>query len=154
MPSLKEKFGSVIDDADAFDATESAAKAGKAGFDALSEDLDRFLGDFRSEQVATGRFQTGFRFEDEDRIVTDAMEDLQQELARNAIATAGLDQDNLRTRGELISGALDRETADKNFGRRKRSGLFGLIGAGVGLAIPVVGPLLGGVLGEAVGGLF
>lgn len=148
-----------------FDARDYARDVAAGTFRDFKEELGADIESIRGNQASRGRLDTGFGFEDEDRYVSEAFEDLQAELARNSFTAAGLDLENTagiersgamaRDRNtELLVGATDREQARENARaqrKRRRFGLLGgLVGAGAGF---MLGGPAGASLGAKLGGM-
>lgn len=121
-------------------------------FNALKPELARSVGELRGQQVGMGRFDSGFATEDEDRLVGQAYKGLTDQISQQALGAAGLaERNNEALAGvgsdmqnrylDLISGGLDRATAEKNAEQQRKKGLFGTIGS-----------VLGGIGGFAFGG--
>lgn len=152
---------------EAFDASEYARDVAQAQFSTFREDLAEDVESFRGNQVSRGRLDTGYGFEDEDRLVRDSYENLNTQLVQNAFQAARLDLTNVagiqgaaegaRERDlDLLVGATDRAQADENQRQRKKRRRFGLLGglagAAVGSFVPGVGTVAGAKLGSAIGG--
>lgn len=136
-----------------FDARDYAEDVARGTFRDFKEEFGKDIESLRGNQASRGRLNTGFGYEDEDRYVSEAFEDLQAELARNSFTAAGLDLENTagmqgaaeRARDrdyDLLVGATDREQARENARRQRKRRRFGLLGGAAG-----------GVLGFALGGL-
>lgn len=129
-----------------FDPTESLERYGQAAYRGFERNLGREMESLRGSAVGAGRLNTGFQTEDEDRVVTDLGERYQDSLARQSMYATSLEQRNLEGVGawgagqqntyfDLISGQMDRETAERN-AKKKLIGdvLGGLFGAGARVA--------------------
>jgi len=81
-----------------FDAEETAARVGRAQYDTFSRDLGRSIEDLRGSQVGRGRLQSGFGFDDEDRLFQGALEDFNRQLVQNSFTASG---QNLQATGQL-----------------------------------------------------
>lgn len=102
-----------------FDPRESTRRAARAGFREFERDLAENLERLRGRQVGRGRLDTGFAFEDEDRLIRSGIEDLNRELASNALRESALELRNLegRRRGnrflDLLTGERERERQEE-----------------------------------------
>lgn len=149
---LKQRYRGLMDRVSAFQAGDAARETGRATYDEFAEDLSRSVGDLRASQVGRGRIRTGFGFQEEDRMVSDAYKSLMRAIAQQSLQAAGLNLDARGLEGDLVSGGLDRQTAEKNARRQRRGSLLGSIGAVAGtLLAPGVGTYLGGMLGQTAG---
>jgi hypothetical protein len=144
-----------------FDAEEGAARAGRAQYETFEKDLGRNIESLRGSQVGRGRINSGFGFEDEDRLVEGSLEDLNRQLAQNALQAQGL---NLSATGQLaglggqqtnrylevLGSERDASFLEEEMERRKkadkRSGLFSALGT---IAKGAGGFLAGGPGGAA-----
>jgi len=138
-----------LDKATSFDPTEAVERYGQAAYSDFSRELDRRMEASRGESVGMGRLNTGFAVEDEDRVTIDLAERYQDDLARQSLGAAALEQRNFEGVGaygaersntylDLLSGQLDRETSEKNAKKKLiggiLSGMFGVGGRLVGAA--------------------
>lgn len=132
-----------------FDPTASLQRYGEAAYSGFERNLGEEMTDLRGRAVGAGRLNTGFQTEDEDRVVTDLGERYQDALAGQSLYATSLEQRNLEGVGaygagqqntylDLISGQMDRETAEKNAKKK-------LLGS-------VLGGLFGGATRIATGG--
>lgn len=102
-----------------FDPRESTRRAARAGFREFERDLSENLERLRGRQVGMGRLDTGFAQQDEDRLVRAGIEDLNRELASNALQESSLQLRNLegRRRGnrylDMLTGERERERQDE-----------------------------------------
>lgn len=150
-----------------FDSAAAAREVASVQFADFREQLGEDVESIRGNQVSRGRLDTGFGMEDEDRYITGALKDLDQELVRNAFTAQSLDLQNTagtqraaETAREqdlsLLAGSTDRAQAEENQRqqkKRRRFGLLGgLVGAGAGFLIPGIGPVGGAKLGGAIAG--
>ncbi|KKN26115.1 hypothetical protein LCGC14_0877970 [marine sediment metagenome] len=125
-----------------FDPTASVERYGQAAYRGFERNLGRKMETLRGSAVGAGRLDTGFQTEDEDRVVTDLGERYHDSLARQSLGATALEQRNLEGVGaygagqqnsylDLISGQLDRETAEKNAKKKLIGDVLGsLFGAG------------------------
>ena len=150
-----------------FDAAEYARETAAASFADMKEEMGRGVESLRGQQVGRGRLDTGFGFEDEDRLVMDFQDRLSRDISHQAFTAAGMDLRNIEGGASdanlarerdlgLLVGATDREQARVNERNRRRRGRFGMLaglaGAGVGLALGgPAGAQLGGSIGSSVG---
>lgn len=110
----------------------------------LTETLDRL----RGQSVGAGRLDTGFYDTSQGEIVRDVYRNLNEQIAQQALGASG---QNLQAMGQmgswagqsrqdyldLLSGELDRRTAEKNAKSQSKSsfwGALGQIGGAVALA--------------------
>ncbi len=152
--------------ATAYDPYEAVRTAATGAFEELRPELERSVEDLRGQQVAMGRLNTGFANEDEDRLVEGAFRNLNNEVARNSVAAAGLDLQGINALGafsqhardqylDLVAGGLDHITAEENAKKQKRGGLFGALGSivgGVGGFVLSGGNPIGAYAGAKAGG--
>ncbi len=137
-----------------FDPTAALEQYGEASYRGFERNLGRQMETLRGQAVGAGRLDTGFQTEDEDRVVTDLGERYHDSLARQSLGATSLELRNLEGVGaygagqqnsylDLISGQLDRETAEKNAKKKLIGDVLGsLFGAGgkiVGAATGVGG---------------
>jgi len=175
--SLERRFGSALERTEAssieqeedflerageFDPYTQVGEAARGAFDLIREPLGEDIEALRGSAVAAGRLNTGFQTEDEDRLIRGALDRLNSEIARNAVAAAGLDLERIQSIGsfasstnnsflELLGGGFDideenrrRETEEEE----KKGSIFGTIGSILG---GVGGFFLGGPPGAAIG---
>ena len=154
----------------AYDAAAAARETAAASFADIKEEMGRGIESLRGQQVGRGRLDTGFGFEDEDRLVMDFQDRLSRDISHGAFTAAGLNLRNIegggREAGEarerdlsMLTGSLDREQAIINERNRRRRGRFGALAglAGAGLGAMVGGPAgaqLGASIGSSVGRSF
>jgi len=145
------------------DPMDYANESAQGTYDYLKRDAFRDLDDLRGNQVGRGRLNTGFGYEDEDRlwegfmdrvgsqISSNAMEGSRQKLS--ALTTDYSSQDRF---GDYLAGGIDQETDRYNEEQRKKSSGFGVLGTLAGGAlgfIPGFGAAIGGPFGGAsIGG--
>jgi hypothetical protein len=131
-------------DLDEFDPFEAVGTSARAGFETFRDDFSEFLRDFRGQQVGSGRLDTGFAVEDEDRVLFRGLQDLNRQIAGQALGASSLKlsaisrADQSRDRFlDLLSGGLDREQAKKNakFGA---DDFFSSVLPTVGAALPFI----------------
>lgn len=145
-----------------FDADRGAERSARAQFDTFREDLGRDVESLRGSQVGRGRLNSGFGFEDEDRLVEGGIRDLTRTLAQNALQAQSL---NLQAAGglanvgaqrsgrflDILGSERDASFLEDEMARRKkaekRSGLFGALGT---IAKGVGGYLAGGPAGAGL----
>lgn len=138
---------SYLDFATDYDAGEAINRRSMAQWNNLERDLGRSIESLRGRQVGAGRLQTGFGFEDQDRLYEGAFDNLTNAMAMNSLQGEQLEAnvknrlggfaDSSRNRYlELLSGEDDRFVRDEDIKRRKRGSLWskigGVLGAGVG----------------------
>lgn len=134
------------------DPTEAFKETAKAGFEEIRTPLAESIESLRSEQVGRGRLNSGFGFQDEDRLVRDIYTNYLNRLSSSALAAEQLRLQGYGLEGDIISGQLDRKTAEQNAGRHRKGALFGALGAGAGWLLGgPAGGYLGSLLGNQVG---
>ena len=154
----------------AFDAAAAARETAAASFADIKEEMGRGIESLRGHQVGRGRLDTGFGFEDEDRLVMDFQDRLSRDISHGAFQAASLDLRNIEGGGReasearernlaLLTGATDREQArinEKKRRRRERWGaLAGLAGSALGFAGGgPAGAEAGGKIGSSIGSSF
>ena len=142
-----------------FVAADEARQVATATFESFRKGLGEDVESLRGSQVGRGRLDTGFGFEDEDRLVTESVEGLNRELARQAFTAASLNLENIggisrsaesaRDRDlDLLTGSQDRAQAQENADRQRKRRRFGLLGGALGAG---AGFLLGGLPGASLG---
>lgn len=131
-----------------YNPQEYAERSARGMWDVISRDMSEQLIDLRGSQVGMGRLNTGFGYEDEDRLYRGAYDRMGSELASRSIQTAGLELGNINSMQQsrelapsIAAGGIDQELALKDYERQRRGGLFGGIGG-----------VLGGIAGFALGG--
>lgn len=108
-----------------FDPSAAMQKYGDAAYSRFSKGLTRDVESLRGQQVGMGRLDTGFATQDEDRLVTESGDRFRGDIASHALDAAGLDLRNIEGVGQygqnqgntyldMLSGQLDRETAESN----------------------------------------
>lgn len=148
-----------LDEATSYDPTEALERYGGAAYRGFERNLGRRMETLRGEQVGMGRLETGFATEDEDYLITDLAERYQDNLSRQALGASALELRNIEGVGaygaersntylDLLSGQLDRETAEKNAKKRLLGSVFGSV---LGAAGTVAGAAIGGPPGAAIG---
>lgn len=152
MPSTSELFAKALRDysrgggtppsltaLESFDPTASLKTYGEAAYGDFNRNLQRNIGDLRGAAVGAGRLRTGFYDEDVGRLTTDLAGQYQRDLASHAMDAAGLKASTLGTATgyredeqnrslDLMSGQLDRETAERNARRAEKAAMWGGIG--------------------------
>lgn len=128
-----------------FDPRKAAKRSARAQFETFEEDLREDMQSLRGRQVGSGRVDTGFGFQDQDRFVRDRLDRLDRALATRATASAGQRLQQLgmvnRSRGrffDLLSGQLDRETARENAEKQQLASILGGITGTAGSIIPLL----------------
>lgn len=129
-----------------FDPTAALERYGEASYRGFERNLGRQMGELRGSAVGAGRLNTGFQTEDEDRVVTDLAARYQDDLARQSLGATSLELRNLEGVGaygagqqntylDLLSGQMDRETAERNEKKKLIGSILGsLFGAGAKIA--------------------
>lgn len=146
-----------------FDASASLNQYAKGAYNTISTGLKQTLGNLSGSAVGAGRFDSGFYDEDQGVVINNATQQLNDSIAQQSVAAAGLQQQNdaglgqfgqrytedandlLMSRSEQVQNDA-REAAER--ARRKKRGIGSAIGAVVG---GVGGFFAGGPKG-AVGG--
>lgn len=151
--------GAYEERAQSYDPHAAAERQSQATLDSFFEQYGEDFASLRGSQVGSGRLNTGYGGQDEGRLQRDFMDRSSRAIAQNSLQASGLELQNNQSMGaygsqaqgrylDLLSGQLDRETAQKNAERQRRAGLYGGLGAAVG---GVGGFLLGGPAGAAAG---
>lgn len=123
-------------------------------------EFDDALTDLRGASVRSGRLNTGFFDEDAGRLFRRVNENLDNTIAQASLNALGMQQANdARLVGvgqqqeqqflDLLTGGLDRETAERNARRQSRGSLIRSLASVAGTGL---GFFLGGPAGAAVGG--
>lgn len=139
-----------LDKATSFDPTAALETYGQAAYGDFQKGLKRNLADLGSSAVGAGRFDTGFYDEDQGRLITDMTDQYQRDLASHAMEAAGLEERNTEAVGQfgqntrntyldLLTGELDRQTAEQN---AKKSMWGDILKGGLGVAGTVLGAVL------------
>lgn len=160
--------------ATSFDPTAALNQYAKGAFANVSQGLKQQLDTMRGAAVGQGRFDTGYRDQDEQGVTQNVMRDFTNNLSQQALGAVGMQQRNTESIGqfgqnqqgmatdllmsrreELIN---DQRAADERK-RRKRSGIGSAIGGvlgGVGgfIAGGPAGAYAGYGIGSSVGGAF
>lgn len=121
-----------------FDAAAAARETAAASFADMREEMGRGIESLRGQQVGRGRLDTGFGFEDEDRLVMDFQDRLSRDLSHGAFQAAGLNLRNIEGGASdanqarerdlaMLTGSLDREQGIINERNRRRRGRFGAL---------------------------
>jgi hypothetical protein len=150
---------SYLDWATDYDPQEAINRRSQAQWNNLSESLGREIESLRGRQVGSGRVNSGFGFEDQDRLYEGAFDNLTNAMAMNALQGEQLGASVRQGLGawgsdarnrylELLSGEDDRFIRDNDIRSKKRGGLWGTLG---GIAGGIGGFLLGGPTGAAAG---
>lgn len=145
-----------------FDAASAARESATATFESFREQLGEDVESLRGNQVGRGRLDTGFGFEDEDRLVRGGLRDLNREISRGAFQAESLNLRNIegqtgaaegaRERDlSFLTGSMDREQARENEKRQRRRSRFGALLGGVGAAVGSFGGVPGASLGAKIG---
>lgn len=141
-----------------FDADEAARTTARGLFDEFEETTGRGIRDLRASLAGTGgRLMSGYGQEQEDEFVGAARRNLNQQLSRLALQTAGLNLENIGQIGafgertstrflDMLAGERDRELLEEQMRQQRRSSLFGGLAR---LAGTVAGSLIGGPAGGA-----
>ncbi len=131
-----------LDKATAFDPTAALDRYAGAAGARFRREAGESIDKVRGQQVGMGRLDTGFATQDEDRILTELGTRQQEDLDSRALDATNLELRNIegvggygeRTRGtylDMLSGGLDRETAEANAKRQMISSILGsVLGAG------------------------
>lgn len=131
-----------LDKATSFDPSAAFERTANAAGQRFRRTVGDEVGKLRGQQVGMGRLDTGFATQDEDRIVTELGARQQEDLDANALNATSLDLRNTEGVGQygisqgntyldLLSGQMDRETAEKNAKRQMWASILGgLTGAG------------------------
>lgn len=150
--------------ATSFDPYAAVEQTAMGSYNLLADQLDRRLKGLRGQQVGMGRLNTGFATSDEDDLVREGRDQLTNMLLAASMNAAQMDLSRTNMLGsyagqqqqnyyDLLSGGLDRETAERNARQQKRGGLWGAVGAIGGAALGSVVPGVGTMLGAQLGGM-
>lgn len=143
-----------------FDPRKAATESAQAQFAGFSEELGKQIENLRGRQVGSGRLQTGFGYEDQDRLYSEAYEDMMRGVAQRGVQTAGMRQDQLARRSgrylDLLSGGMDRAARAEAREAKQAGNIGGGLGALAGglagtFLLPGVGTKAGAMMGGAVG---
>lgn len=147
-----------------------------AGFDTAvrgaTDNARRAFGDdiegLKGSSVRNGRLNTGFFDEDAGRMYERSNANLNNTISQYAMASQGQQMDaNSRYLGaqqnqqnqylDLLSGGIDRETAEENARKQRRasmmSGMMSLAGTAIGAFGGPAGAAIGGKVGGMLGGM-
>lgn len=143
-----------------FDPMQYARQASEAQFSDFSEELKKQIGDLRGSQVGMGRLDTGFATRDEDRLYSEAYEDLTDAVAGRAMQAGRMEMSNRANAADrymsMLRGGMDQEMMLKNAAQRRKGGLFGTLGSVAGglagtFLLPGIGTAAGAQLGGQIG---
>jgi len=153
---LDQRFGKALDAAgsnagweDAFNKT-AGAEINNA-LPSLRQGLQLTREDAIRRGVSTGDLGTS----NEGDLVSAWQRNLSNAFAGQALNAYNTGQDRYL---DLLTGAMDRQTANSNAQKKSRSGLFGALGTGLGaiggafFGNPWLGAEIGGSIGAGVGG--
>ena len=100
--------------------------------------------------------RTGFGMQQAERRSRDRQDRFNDQVASRGLSAQQLELQGRGLEGDLLSGGMDRETAEANAKRKRKGGLWGAVGgvAGglLGSVVPGVGTALGAYLGGKLGG--
>lgn len=176
-PKLKKSFDNLGSNADMamsnwmtasqnYDPQASVNASATGAFNAFKRNLGQSIGDLRGEQVGMGRLDTGFATNDEDRLVSRGIADLNDKVLQNSMQAENLKFQNMTNIGNFAQNAgqdYRQGIADLNATRRQQqlmdkaskrsmwgSIATGLLGAaGTALAGPIGGALFAGAAKKA-----
>lgn len=144
--SANQATSDYLGRAESFDPTAALKTYGDAAYSGFSRNLNVAQKKLRGQEVGMGRLDTGFGTEDEDRLTADLAGRYQQDLAGKSLEAEGLGLKNTEDIGQfgqnqqnqyldLLTGGLDRETADANAKKAMWSNILGsVLGAGSKIA--------------------
>lgn len=155
----KQAEDAYLQRANSFDPYAAASASAQGQFQQFLPLLQRNIASLRGQQAGMGRLNTNWGSADEDRLVGDSLNNLNSQIAERSMQAAGMDMQNFQGLGQygqnksgmyydLLSGAMDREQAEKN---AKRGMWGGLLSAGLGAAGMVLGGPVGGAIGKWAG---
>lgn len=156
----------------AFDPQEAMNRYATGSFREIAELTGEQLEDFAGESVGAGRLDTGFYDVGRGDILKAGQRQLANRIAQQSLQATELglrNTENIGAYGEratgrhldMVSGGLDRATAEENLKRQRRAGLLGALGSIGGAAVgtfllpgigTAAGAQLGGELGGTIGG--
>ena len=153
--NVKQDYRQTADRFRNYDATEAAGKTAQAQWNLIQTPLAEGIEDLRGQHVAQGRFDTGFRFDNEDRLVRDIYDRFTNQMAANSLQAQGLNLSAWGTGGEMQAAEMERRYRKQQDDRKRKGGFGGLLGglAGgvIGSFVPGVGTALGSYLGGQLG---
>lgn len=150
---------SYLDWATEYDPQEAIERRSMAQWNNLKESLGREITSLRGRQVGAGRIDSGFGYEDQDRLYEGAFDNLTNAMAMNALQGEQIGVNVRNNLGswaadsrnrylELLSGEDDRFIRDQDIKSKRKGGLWGALG---GIAGGVVGGITGGPAGAMAG---
>ena len=156
-----------LDRAEAFDPSEAVSTYGQGFMDNAREGLGQDFESLMGESVGSGRLRTGFMQRDAGNLFKDFNKRVSNAIAMQSMEGARMDMANFQGMGrfgtdmyaqnvDLIGGALDRATAERNAdpGFNWKGAAGGLLGAAAGSILPGFGTAVGGKLGQKVAEMF
>jgi len=120
-----------------FDPRDATREAARAGYEEVARDRRESMESLRGRQVGAGRVDTGFGYQDQDRLVRTIEEDFNRELARQGLREASLKLRHLEGRRQgnryldLLAGEREREA-------REDEAIWGSIGGAAGTAAGLI----------------
>lgn len=146
-----------------FDASDAVTEFGGGFLDEAREGLSQDFEGLVGESVGSGRLRTGFFQRDAGRLFQDFNRRVANAVAMQSMQAAGLNLQNLQglsatgldmltQQTDILAGAFDRATAEKNAGGG--SFLGKALGFGAGLVLPGIGSKVGEKLGDKIAGAF
>lgn len=132
-----------------FDPEAAFRTSAQGAYGTFATQLGQTLRNLGGKAVAAGRFDSGFYDQDQGQVIRDVSSDFTNNLNTRALDAAGMRLSQIGQEGnyalqqsgqydDLLSGGLDRETAQQNAKRQQRSsfwsGLFDLGGQAAGAA--------------------
>ncbi len=152
-----------LEGAEDFDPSEAVTRFGSGFLDEAREGLGQDFESLTGQAVGRGRLRTGFfqrdtgrLFQDFNRRVANAIALQSLEASRQSLSNIqglqGFGADLLRQETDVLSGALDRGTAEEN---AQGGGFFGkALGTAAGLVGGPVAGAIGSKLGSTIAGAF
>lgn len=125
-----------IDRAKSFDPSKALDDYARGAFGQVSQNISDQLRDLTGRAVGSGRLNTGFFDEDQGEVVNRNLSDFNNQLLSHALDAESMGLQNLQSLGsyaankqntyyDLLSGGMDRETAEENARRQREASLFG-----------------------------
>jgi hypothetical protein len=145
-----------------FDANAGFESAVRGATGRAKRTFDLSLEGLKGSAVRNGRLNTGFFDEDAGRLYEQTQDNLNNTIGQYALQTQGQQlqanqaylgagQNQQQQYYDLLSGGLDRETAEGNARKARKASLLGGLASLAGTAI---GAFAGGPPGAALGGRF
>lgn len=148
-----------------FDARDAVTDFGQGFVDEAREGLSQDFEGLVGESVGSGRLRTGFFQRDAGRLFQDFNRRVANAIAMQSMQAAGLNLQNLQglsstgldmlsQQTDILAGAFDRATAEKNAegGGFWKKAIGGALGFAAGSVLPGIGNKIGAALGSKIAG--